>query len=888
MIDLKSRSHRHPHPTRVALVIDVADGVLQHTPVRWALEQLKDELKAKDVLIEERSSLDQVSPAAMPVLVGGHASTRARSLLDAAGVSIPDVPEALVLLRVQAKNRSALVVSGSDARGLVYGILEVADRVHHAVDPIGELQQIDRIVEHPVNPIRSVARLFTSEVEDKPWYEDKSFWQRYLSMLIGQRFNRFSLTLGLGYNAPRRVLDSYFYFAYPFLISVPDYEVKAVGLPDEQRERNLSMLRWISEQAAARGLHFQLGLWTHAYQFVDSPDVNYVIAGLTPETHAAYCRDALQKLLDACPAIGGITFRAHSESGVPERSHEFWRTVFDGVVRTGRRVEIDIHSKGIDHELIEIALETGLPVNISPKYCAEHMGLPYHQAAIRPLEWDRPAPGSNPSLERQRSFTRYGYADYLTEGRAYGVLYRIWTGTQRLLLWGDPALAAGYGRYAHFCGSLGLELCEPLSFKGCAGTGVADSRHGYADVSLRPAGGDWEKYLYTYRLWGRLLYNPDTPRDSWGRFLRTEFGPAAPYCESALGHASRLLPLITTAHCPSASKDVYWPEMYTNMPIVEPSRPHPYGDTPSPKRFGAVSPLDPAFFARIDDLADELVSGKRTGKYSPLDVARWLDGYAQTAEIDLARAETKVSRPDRPSFRRLAIDVSLQIGLGRFFAEKFRAALAYALYQRTGDRAMLTEALIRYRAARAGWAKLATDARGVYSEDVAFGLARHLRGHWADRLVAIDQDLADMESKWQEESSAAPVSENEDLTLAWIEDVHGIHAESKEPSPQCHHLPPGSFGRGEPVAIEIAVEAGYQLALACLHYRHVNQADDEQREEMSMMGDRCRSVIPAEYTDSPYPLMYYFELHGLRGNAWLYPGLDANLANQPYFVVRQA
>ena len=42
-----------------------------------------------------------------------------------------------------------------------------------------------------------------------------------------------------------------------------------------------------------------------------------------------------------------------------------------------------------------------------------------------------------------------------------------------------------------------------------------------------------------------------------------------------------------------------------------------------------------------------------------------------------------------------------------------------------------------------------------------------------------------------------------------------------------------------------------------------------------------------QYTDSPYPLQYYFELRDARGHAWLYPGFRADLCNQPYFVVRQ-
>ena len=134
------------------------------------------------------------------------------------------------------------------------------------------------------------------------------------------------------------------------------------------------MLRFVSEEAVARGLDFQLGLWTHAYEWFESPDARYTIEGLTPKDHAAYCRDAIQALLEACPAIGGVTFRTHGESGVPERSWDFWRTVFDGVVGPGRRVGIDLHSKGLDDATLDMALATGLPVTVSPKFCGRAHG----------------------------------------------------------------------------------------------------------------------------------------------------------------------------------------------------------------------------------------------------------------------------------------------------------------------------------------------------------------------------------------------------------------------------------------------------------------------------------------------------------------------------------
>jgi len=113
-------------------------------------------------------------------------------------------------------------------------------------------------------------------------------------------------------------------------------------------------------------------------------------------------------------------------------------------------------------------------------------------------------------------YTRYGNADFLRDDRAHGVFYRIWPGTQRLLLWGDPAIAAGFGRSGSFCGSLGVEVCEPLSFKGRRDSGLPGGREGYADAALRLEGGtDWEKFDITYRLFGRLLYDPDEDPSVW-------------------------------------------------------------------------------------------------------------------------------------------------------------------------------------------------------------------------------------------------------------------------------------------------------------------------------------------------------------------------------------
>ncbi len=887
----RAATQRNPEqsgPVRVFIVYDPGDPIASSVPVQWSIEQLRAALSAKGIGSAAGLQGDQSPRRATCIVAAGASASMAGQVLSRAGVTMPDSPESLGLVPGQLAGRPVLLACGRDVRGLVYAILELADRVEHASKPLAALEVQQAIVEQPANKIRSIMRLFASDVEDKSWYYDKTFWPQYLSMLVAQRFNRFALAFGIGYDFTSRLRDTYFHFAYPFLISVPGYAVRVPQLPDTERDQNLEMLRFISDEAARRGLHFQLGLWTHAYQWTDSPNVNYTIDGLSPQTHAAYCRAALETLLRACPAIRGVTFRIHGESGVPEGNYGFWKTVFDGITRCGRPVEIDMHAKGMDQVMIALAVDTGMPVNVSPKYWAEHMGLPYHQAAIRPLELPRPDRADEGFFSRSsgsRSFLRYGYGDLLTENRPYGVLHRMWPGTQRLLLWGDPALAAAYGRASSFCGSSGVELFEPLSFKGRKGSGLPGGRDAYADASLRPAR-DYEKYLYGYRLWGRLLYDPEAQPETWRRFLQKEYGTAAPACEGALAQASRILPLFTTAHTPSAANNNYWPEIYTNMPIVDASRRHPYGDTPSPKRFGTVSPLDPQLFARVDDYAAALIKGEAVAKYSPIEVAQWLDNLAEGAMNRLRDAETKAADRTAPAFRRLAVDVTIQSGLGWFFAAKLRAGVVYAIYDRTGDPKALEEALKVYRTAREIWARLATQAQDVYVRDITFGLEQQLRGHWQDRLAAIDQDIADMEKRAQSGPAAEPAD-----ALAPAQAAQAIQTalgRVQRPLVPLVHMVPPLFVAGEPLTIELALLSPQPSAVAArLCYRRVHQAQSYQSADMLVQDRQYRATIPGEYTNTPYPLEYYFELRNEAGQVWMFPGFDATLTNRPYFVVRQ-
>ena len=61
------------------------------------------------------------------------------------------------------------------------------------------------VARQPTHNVRSIQRLFTSEAEDKPWFDDRDMWPHYLGMLAENQFNRLNLSFGIGYAFLRKL-----------------------------------------------------------------------------------------------------------------------------------------------------------------------------------------------------------------------------------------------------------------------------------------------------------------------------------------------------------------------------------------------------------------------------------------------------------------------------------------------------------------------------------------------------------------------------------------------------------------------------------------------------------------------------------------------------------
>ncbi len=156
---------------------------------------------------------------------------------------------------------------------------------------------------------------------------------------------------------------------------------------------------------------------------------------------------------------------------------------------------------------------------------------------------------------------------------------------------------------------------------------------------------------------------------------------------------------------------------------------------------------------------------------------------------------------------------------------------------------MLASAVERYGRACDVWTRIAAATKGVYVDDVTYGPEWYQRGHWADRLAALERDRAAMAALAMPAPLAAAEAER---GRAWAQ---AVLAPSERPRPAVRHSPPSSFDRARP--LPIALEASGVEAVR-LRYRHTNQAEPWQTEAMVRGGGGWHATIPAAIRTRPF------------------------------------
>ena len=836
----------------ISIVTDPAPG----QAAEHGLEKIIAALKDKQVTFETANTLEAAKGKMLIVAGLANGDGFAATLLKLSRPSVPTNAEALAIQKVDYKGRPAWVIGGSDERGLMYGELDVADRIRWSTNKESPLSEVRDIVEKPEVATRGMTLFTMNRAYWESRFYDEAYWQRYLDLLAQDRFNSLVVVFGYedgGFLAP----------CYPYFFDVPEFpEVKIIGVNAEQQKQNVETLKQIIAMAHARGISFTVGIWEHIYRGggqgggMSDGDIGLtqptpgLVWGMTSENLIPYTQAALKVFLKQFPGIDGIQFRMHDESGLKvSEQGKFWKAVFQTIMETAPKMPLDLRAKGLTAGEIQSALDSGVNFRVSTKYWMEQMGLPFHPMHINPLD---------------QSNRRHGYGDLLVYPKKYQMSWQLWNGgTTRILLWGDPDYARRFVASTHLYDGNSFEVDEPLATK------MEAQPHDMKPFDLlKPSARyydyEFERYWHFYQVFGRIGYNTNAPPEIWNREFENRFGPdAGPLLENALHHASWILPRIIASSYP-----------YTAFPMTTAwAEKQHLGDLPN---FAKATLSDVQLFENFDEEAQLLVENGETAKIRPQETSRWFAQTADDISAQITEADKKIGAHRSKEFDSTIIDLKILAGLVRYHSQRIPAAVSYRLFVRTKDIRALDDAIAYERNAVAAWRQIVDVAGDTYAGDLMFGArSRNLCGHWKDEFASLENGLV----KLGIEREKAPT--NNVITPS----PHYMAAENNPDVPSIFHQPILTAPALRPLTVRAKVNSPAEIKWVQVLYRSVNQTKDYETLAMKPVNEKgnYEAVIPADKINPQFDFMYFIQAMDNQHCGVMYPDFNKQT---PYFVVR--
>jgi hypothetical protein len=749
------------------------------------------------------------------------------------------------------------VISGFDDRGLMYGLLDVANRISWGTDRNSPLSQVKEITEKPAVSERAVSIYTMNRAYWESRFYDQAYWARYLDMLAKNRFNTLVVIFGYengGFLAP----------AYPYFFDVDGFpDVRMVGITPQEQQRNLAAFNQLIKMAHDRGIRFTVGIWDHIYRggvqgggipgTKDAPNqpVHGLVWGVTDNNLISYNKTALAKFIKLVPELDAIQFRMHNESGLKHGEQEsFWSDVFKMVKKTAPNLRLDLRAKELPQSVIQSALDVGVNFRITTKYWMEQMGMPYHPTKTNP----------------EKSSIRHSYAYLLSYPQQYRMHWRLWNGgTSRILLWGDPEYVRRFAESTHLYDGDGFEVNEPLATK------MEAQPHDAKPFELlkpqyRYYDWEFERYWHFFQVFGRIGYNPDTSPEVWQKEFERRFGKkAAPYVEKALHQASWILPRIITSSYPYS----LFP---TTRGWAEKQR---LGDLPT---FAKAELSDMQQFASFDEEAQMLIEGGETAKILPSTNSQWFVQTSAAINKLISQAQKATGINQSKEFYSTITDLKILSNLALYHSKRIPAAVSYRLFERSQDVSALDDAIAYERNAIEAWRQIVTAADDVYAQNLMMGVCiADLCGHWKDELASLEKGLASLEQKRRDFKGEA--------TVKTAPQYKAVPNANNDNLFQITHQPVTSAPASKPITINVKVSAPAGVKWVRLRYRSVNQEQDYQTLQMRPAGEKdvYEVVVPAEQIDPTWDFMYLIEVMDNNSKGKIYPDLNKET---PYRIVK--
>ncbi|CCG98179.1 hypothetical protein FAES_0165 [Fibrella aestuarina BUZ 2] len=642
-------------------------------------------------------------------------------------------PEAYTLTR----QGNQLTITGGDARGLIYGSLAVAEAVQQGTS----LGQLTARRERPHLPFRAIKF-------DLPWdtyrhstaldlhyatCRDTLYWRAFLDMMATNRFN---------------VLSLWNLHPYSFMIRPTNFP-KATPFADAELRDWQALFRSIFRMAAERGIEtylipfniFTSPEFSTAYNVnprLNNLDHKHFVDGDTSAIVKRYTRECVTQVLQEYPELTGFGLTlGEGMGGMTPQQREDWMTatILEGMRLSGRKTKL-IHRIPFSSTTGSLGITSVETEKLTRRSLEREGQLDFIDGPVwADLKYNWSHAHSTPTLVKV-----HGGKLYDTYFQPTPSAYKItWTARNEdffCLRWGVPAFVRAHiatNSQAYMGGyMLGSETYIPAK-----------------DYFTKPgAPVDWtyafERQWLFYQLWGRLLYNSNTPDTVFrNEFVRRYGKPAEPLLTAYALASSTPLRLASAfdftwdfslysegmmAH--DSAKNVSY--ISVNQHITQPT-------------------LDPNYIS-VRDYVAATAAGKSftPTQLTPLQLADQLDTDCRKALALVGPIRVTGNR----SLAYEVADVRTWANLGLHLAAKLRGAVALHTYRTGGNEAQKTAAVRHLEQALRYWDEVVAITRPLYNDMPLVHLSEQkggtpaqndqLRFHWAllRPAVAADVELA--------------------------------------------------------------------------------------------------------------------------------------------------
>ncbi len=616
---------------------------------------------------------------------------------------------------------NSISVIAVDPAGAMHGTLELAERIRIGT----QLNQIKDATVRPRFPFRAIKF-------NLPWMSyrkhealtlhdntcrDLEFWQAFLDMMAENRFN--TLTL---------------WSLHPFTWMIrPKNFPEACGFDDRELAEWQSFWKTLFRMARDRGIEVYLVNWNifvspefaKAHNLAKySVDWSYFGDGDQSELVARYNREVVTQVIDEYEDLAGIGISLGERmGGMTPQQREDWvlRTVVAGMKQAKRPVKF-IHRAPFSANLGSGGSMDATTESIARR-TIESLDLPKPIWVEVKFNWSHGH--SSPNLNIIHG-GRHSDTYWSPPPKDYKLAWMIRNEDFFMLRWGEPDFIRQHIRNndQEYVGGyfVGSECYIP-----------ARDYFSKPDPRITWKYAFQRQWLY-YMLWGRLLFDPNTPNAVFEAEFDRRFGR---------GSGTMLLEAYTlTSRMPlrlASFHGATWDFTLYSEGFCAPAQSNGLFDKASP--FISIDelidhrPLDPSYISIPDYVRGNLAGNAlAASRIAPPALADALQRDGERA----MRLIAELPHDEKLEFE--CADIRAWAHLSLYFAQKLRGGVALESFRQRGDEKHRQEAVARLEAAAKQWDELVGVTEPIYREAPLVHMGDQ-KFHWANFREQVRRDI---------------------------------------------------------------------------------------------------------------------------------------------------